>query len=244
MIKRLLLLLVILPVSSLVLEAQMTDQVILKNGSMIMGNVVKIVPDGEVTIEDRAGNIWVFAMAEVKEIVAVEEELGGRGKVPNKGWMNMTSIGFLAGSQSSEHVAPFSMQTSFGYRNSMGIYSGFLAGLEFLDINYIPVMVDFQYSILNTEVVPVVIVRGGYAIPSKTGSSYYGADYSYSGGLTGALGMGLKIGKMENFAWDISILYRYLQINYSESYDWRTDPSSYKEVYNRMEIRLGFSFGI
>ena len=101
-------------------------------------------------------------------------------------------------------------------------------------------MIDLQYALRNSDVMPVIIARGGYAIPSKMNKEYYGTDYSYSGGVTGAIGMGLKIRTRSNFAWDISLLYRYMQINYSEENDWQNYPVTYTDIYNRLEFRLGF----
>jgi hypothetical protein len=104
-------------------------------------------------------------------------------------------------------------------------------------------MADFQYYLGKGEVRPVVIARGGYALPSKRSSDHYGTAYSYSGGVTGAIGMGLKITSRERFAWDVSILYRYMEINYIEEYEWQDFPNTYKDVYNRLELRVGFYLG-
>jgi len=220
--------------------AQVTDQVNLKNGSVIRGIIVKIVPDGDVTIDDQAGNTWVFAMSEVADIVQVENGRMQGLQVFEPGWVNMTSIGFLAGSQRSEYIAPFSIQNSLGYRMENGLYAGMVAGLEFLNINHIPLMADVQYSLNNGDVMPVMIARGGYAFPAKTSSDYYGTETTYSGGLSLAVGMGLKIRTRDDFAWDVDLLYRYMRISYGENYDYQTYDYSYLDVYNRVEIRVGF----
>lgn len=233
-------------------SAQQTDQVMLKNGTIIRGTIVKIQPEGNVTINDMAGNTWVYAMSEVDEIQKTEVPAQGMQPGPRhavtkeslpgfeQGFVSMTSIGFLAGSQRSNYIAPFSMQTSFGYLSGSGVYGGLLAGLEFLNINHIPVMLDFQYALRNSDVMPVLIARGGYAIPSRTHDEDYGSDYSYSGGVTGAVGMGLKIRTRESFAWDVSLLYRYMQVSYTQENDWQSYPTTYKDIYNRLEIRVGF----
>lgn len=239
MIKSSLLILFLAMSSFFLANAQDTDQVSLHNGTVIRGNIAKIVPGESITINDLAGNTWVFNMNEVKDIEEVEVQ-GMVGGVFNSGWVNMTSIGFLAGSQQSEYIAPFSLQTSVGYRMGSGIYTGMLVGLEFLNINHLPVMFDFQYSLRNSDVMPVLIARGGYALPAKTTSEYYGSDFSYSGGFSGAFGMGLKIRTRDSFAWDVSLLYRHMRINYTEDYDYTPTDYSYLDVYNRLEIRLGF----
>jgi hypothetical protein len=252
MLKRILLSVVVSALVIAPINAQKTDQVILKNGSTIRGNVVSIQPEGNVTIDDQAGNTWVFAMSEVKEILKIDDPGTGSGSAQkdlpaatypagfDPGFVNMTTIGFLAGAQNSNYIAPFSMQTSFGYYSAAGVYGGFLTGLEFLNINHVPVMLDVQYTLRNSDVMPVLIVRGGYAITSKAHSENYDSDYTYRGGVAGAAGMGLKIRTRDSFAWDVSLLYRYMQINYTQENDWQSYPTTYKDVYNRLEIRIGF----
>ncbi|MEX0988263.1 MAG: hypothetical protein WD052_12375 [Bacteroidales bacterium] len=244
MFKRVFLTCIVALVTATIINAQKTDQVVLKNGSIVRGNIVKIVPDGNVTIDDHAGNTWVFPMTDVDNITETDEPANyGALTIPGE-WVNMSTIGFLIGSQNSDYIAPFSMQTSFGYMAGNGVYTGVLLGMEFLNINYIPVMADFQYALGQGDVVPFLLARGGYTIPTKFNKEYYNTNIAYTGGFTGAIGMGLKITSRENFAWDVSVLYRYMQINYSETYDWQPYERIMKDIYNRIEFRLGFYLGM
>jgi hypothetical protein len=227
-----------------VTHAQKSDRVILKNGTTIVGDIQKIIPEQTITIDDRAGNSWVFSMSDVAEIDKADvKRINGSSDV-SLGWVNMSTIGVLAGSQQSDYIAPFSMQTSFGYFSGRGIYTGVLVGLEFLNVNHIPLMLDAQFALGRGDVVPVLIARGGYALPSKREDSYYNTDYTYRGGIAGAVGAGLKIGSRDHFAWDVSLLYRYMQINYTESYEWQSFDNTYKDIYNRIELRVGFYLGV
>ncbi|MEX0980609.1 MAG: hypothetical protein WD577_01640 [Bacteroidales bacterium] len=244
MTKKIILSLVTAILGITVLHAQRTDRVILKNGTTIIGDVEKIIPEESITINDRAGNSWVFTMADVAEIDKVEVKRINGGSDVSLGWVNMSTIGVLAGSQQNNYIAPFSMHSSFGYFSGKGIYTGLLAGLEFLNINHIPLMADLQYALGRGDVVPVVIARGGYALPSKWEDSYHNTDYTYHGGIAGAIGVGLKIGSRDNFAWDVSLLYRHMQINYTESYEWQSFDNTYKDIYNRIEFRVGFYLGV
>ena len=226
------------------IHAQKTDRVILKNGTTIIGDIEKIIPEESITINDRAGNIWVFSMTDVSVIDKAEVKRINGGSDVSMGWVNMSTIGVLAGSQKSEYIAPFSMQTSFGYFSGRGIYTGLLVGLEFLNVNHIPLMLDMQYALGRGDVVPVLIARGGYALPSKWEDEYYNNQYTYEGGIAGAVGVGLKIGSRDHFAWDVSLLYRHMQINYTESYDWQSYNNTYRDIYNRIELRVGFYLGM
>lgn len=234
--KKIFLLIIIFMIPIIQIIAQNKDQVTLKNGSVIRGSIVEIIPDGKITIDDAAGNTWVFNMDEVEHINQIEKQKSIFSDPYPEGWVNMTSIGFLAGSRNSMQVAPFSLITSFGYKNAMGFYTGLATGLEFLNINYIPLMVDLQYFLKNKEVTPVFIFRGGYSIPSAVNTDYY----TYKGGVAASIGVGLKLRSKENFAWDVSVLYRYMQINYTEYRDWDQQDYKFTDIYNRLELRLGF----
>jgi hypothetical protein len=68
MSKRIFLTLITAILAITVIHAQKTDRVILKNGTTIIGDIEKIIPEESITINDRAGNIWVFSMADVSVI--------------------------------------------------------------------------------------------------------------------------------------------------------------------------------
>jgi len=220
--------------------AQNIDVVRLKSGTVIRGEIQKLVPGEQIIIDDLAGNTWVFPINEVLETESAPAVLHRGGSAFHQGWVNMTTIGFLAGSSGSSQVAPFSMLTSFGYRSVSGIYTGLSAGLEFLDINHIPFQADLQYAFHGKEVSPVFILKGGYALPSKWSHDNYGNEISYLGGPVGSAGVGLKIRTKESFAWDVSLLYRYMRINSKEFQEWNDQDYEYTDIYNRLELRVGF----
>jgi hypothetical protein len=244
MTKRIFLTLVAAFLTITAIHAQKTDRVILKNGTTIIGDIEKIIPEESITISDRAGNSWVFSMADVSVIDKAELKRINGGSEVSQGWVNMSTIGVLAGSQKSEYIAPFSMQTSFGYFSQRGVYTGLLAGLEFLNVNHIPLMLDMQYALGRGDVVPVLIARGGYALPSKWEDDFNNSEFTYRGGIAGAIGAGLKIGSRDGFAWDVSLLYRHMQISYTETYNWQSYENGYRDVYNRIELRVGFYLGM
>lgn len=245
MLNKVILISITLVFCQLQLNAQKIDQVTLKNGTTIRGTVIEMVPEGNVTIDDLAGNTWVYAMKDVENISKTTSEFWKPIGEQHQGFVNMTSIGFLAGSQSSEYIAPFSLLTSFGYKTALGLYGGVLAGIEFLNVNHFPVMLDIQYDMRSGgNVTPVAILRGGYALPSRGKDDNYGTVYTYDGGLAGSVGVGLKIQKEPDFAWDIKLLYRHMRIGYTQDNDYQEYSTSYEDVYNRVELRFGFLFGI
>jgi hypothetical protein len=228
---------------TLVTFGQEADHVYLKTGSVIRGNIMEIEPANHVKIEDMCGNIWFYPMDQVAKITSEPFE-GGATKKGSKGFesgfVNMTSIGFLAGSSSNNQVAPFSLLMVSGWRNSFGLFTGAGIGIEFLSTNYLPLFADLRYDLPGKDIVPYLVAKGGYSLPLQGDYSEYDIDYSYSGGALAAAGVGLKIRTREHFAWDIELMYRYQETSYTEKYSWNNQKSSYTDIYNRIEIRLGF----
>ncbi len=226
-----------------ILVAQEMDHVYLKNGSLIRGNIMEIELDDHVKIQDFCGNVWYYGISEVERITseAFDPPLGKKATEGfDKGYVNMTSIGFLAGAPGNTQPAPFSLLTVNGWRSSVGLFTGAGVGIEFLSTSHMPLFLDVRYDLVKGNVVPYVTVRGGYSIPLTPEHQDYDMMYSYSGGPLAGGGIGLKIRTRNHFAWDIELLYRYQEISYTESYDWNEMDYSYTDIYNRIEIRLGF----
>ena len=223
--------------------AQEVDHIYLKTGSIVRGKILEIVPEDRVKIEDMGGNLWVFAMNEVEKISTEPYKMrqgmsqGFLGFGP--GFVNLTSMGFLAGSAHNEQAAPFSLLTVNGYRASAGWFAGIGTGVEFLSTSYMPFFLDLRYDLFGEDVVPYLIGKGGYALPLSKDSRSYDIDYTYSGGPLLGVGVGLKVRTRPHFAWDLSLMYRYQQTSYKESYGWNSQEYEYTDVYSRIEIRFG-----
>ncbi len=239
-----LILILILSVWTSLVFAQEVDHVYLKNGSVIRGNIMEVQPEDHVKITDLCGNIWYYKMAEVDKIASepyqseFTKSADPLGFEP--GFVNMTSIGFLAGSSSNSQVAPFSLLMVNGWRHSSGFFVGGGIGVEFLGTNYMPLFLDMRYDLFGTDVVPYIVAKGGYSVPLSSDHDEYETEYEYYGGPLLGIGIGLKIKTRTNFAWDIELMYRYQETSYNEIYDWNNQSYTYTDIYNRIEIRLGF----
>jgi len=225
-----------------VVHGQNVDHIYLKSGSMIRGRILEIEPANHVKIEDLCGNIWYYDIAQVEKITSepYTSERFRQSLAFSDGFVNITSIGFLAGSSSNSQSAPFSLQTVNGWRNSLGLFTGVGVGVEFLSTNYLPLFLDLRYDLFGSDVVPYLIARGGYAFPLAADHEEYDISYTYSGGAMAGVGAGVKIKTRTHFAWDIELMYRYQKTAYEEKYDWNNQVYDYTDIYNRIEIRLGF----
>lgn len=226
------------------LLAQEVDHVYLKTGSVIRGKILEIQLEDHVKIEDLCGNIWYYQIEDVDKITAEPFRQGSKVKNEpigfNQGFVNMTSMGFLIGSSSNAQMAPLSLLMVNGWRSELGFFAGAGLGVEFLSTNYMPFFLDLRYDLFGDDVVPYVVAKGGYSVPLSSNYSEYDIEYAYSGGALFGAGVGLKIKTRNHFAWDIALMYRYQETSYKEVYDWNNQTYSYTDVYNRIELRLGF----
>ena len=238
------LILIVLSLIPFSLTAQEVDHIYLKSGTVIRGHILEIEPADHVKIEDLCGNIWFYQIADVNKITSEPFQQRLKAKYSpigfEKGFVNMTSLGFLAGSSSNSQVAPFSLVMVNGYRSEQGLFAGLGLGVEFLSTNYMPFFLDVRYELLGTDVVPYLVAKAGYSVPLTSDRSEYDIEYDYSGGPLFGAGVGLKIKTRNHFAWDMALLYRYQETSYKEVYDWNNQTYNYTDIYNRIEIRLGF----
>ena len=226
------------------LSAQEIDHVYLKNGSVIRGDIKEIDPVDHVKIEDLCGNIWYYKISEVEKITSEPYTTGKKTSKENlnfePGFVNMTSMGFLAGSANNAQIAPFSLLMINGWRFSQGVFAGIGFGVEFLSTNYFPFFADFRYDLLKGDIVPYIVAKGGYSFPMSSSQQENEISYTYYGGALAAAGIGLKIKSRDHFAWDISLMYRYQNTAYKEAYGWNSQEYKYDDIYNRIELRFGF----
>ena len=224
--------------------AQETDHVYLKSGSVIRGTILEIEPVDHVKIQDLCGNIWYYSISDVEKITSEPFDAGNRKDRElsgfKAGFVNMTSIGFLVGSAHNSQVAPFSLLMVNGYRAPNGLFAGIGTGIEFFSTSYLPLFFDIRYDLFGNDVVPYAVAKGGYGFPLAGDHSEYDISYTYSGGPLIGMGLGLKIRTRNHFAWDVELLYRHQETSYKEVYDWNNQEYEYTDLFNRIEIRLGF----
>jgi len=228
---------------SAALSAQNTDHVYLKTGSVIRGEILEMVPSDHVKIGDFCGNIWYYKLEDVEKVTREPYTHPGRkplGLGFEPGYVNITTMGLLAGSSDNAQVAPFSLQMVNGWRFSPGLLVGAGMGIEFLNTNYLPLFAEISVDLARSDVVPFLVARGGYSLPMKPDDSRYDVEYTYGGGALAAAGLGLKIRTRPHFAWDVMLLYRYQRTSYSEDYQYNDQVYDYTDIYNRIEIRAGF----
>jgi hypothetical protein len=230
--------------TSFQLYSQRTRDVLyLKNGSVINGTIVEIAGDQyKIRTSDRS--IFVFPAAEVDKYVKEAPGFDGRKK---EGVGFALESGFLMGSQNSEYVLPFSFNfvgsITYKTKNIFGVGSG----VEFIGQTYAPLFFEYKYLLFDRKTTPFLFLRTGglmhFANDSEgTDSGYpqYGNLTKYKGGISLGLGTGISWAK-EDIETYLSFAYRYATTSNTQE-DYLHHFVTYKNYYNRLEIKFGFKF--
>jgi len=239
------LLLLILVISNSFAQKNLEDVVYLINGSIIRGHIIEYIPESHVKIETVGGNVWVFKAIEIKNISKEEKykalkEYSGF----HKGYFNHTNIGFLIGSYDNywySQVAGFSFQITNGYQMNKRFTAAITSGFEFLDVPYIPFMLDGRYDFLDKRLTPYGAVQAGYSLPLD-GEQITEWMYNYKGGYILNFEIGLKNNFSDNTALMFGIGYRRQEMNSYRFDDTYNTEIRRINIYNRINFRIGFLF--
>ena len=217
------------------------DAVYLKNGSIIYGKLLEI-SDNVYKIQTSDGSLFNFRSDEVEKFVKETPRFESR-KTSGPGFA--LEGGLLVGSQSSEVSAPFSFNIILNLTSSTKNIFGIGSGVEFLGSTFSPVFIEVKRLLNDKKTAPFVFMRGGALI--HTGGNddddpfnpyYY--PKTYKGGGTFLIGTGISWAKEDIEAY-LSFGYRYAQTSYKQG-NYNDVIYTYKNNYNRLEIKFGFKF--
>jgi hypothetical protein len=223
------------------------DVIYLKNGSVVNGFIISLVPSGQVKIRTKDNSLWVF---EPSEIDSISRAGNFRGQI-HTGYFNLTEAGISAGNSDNNYKAPFSLINISGWQLKNRFSVGAGAGIEFLSETYFPVVADFRYNLKRQGVNPFFGIQGGYSFAVDKADIQY--VYSYSniwpgpvgnnvkmkarGGLLLNPSVGICTSLNENLAFSFSAGYKIMRHRYSTEDDYKIDID-----YNRLTIKVGLIF--
>ena len=163
---RLILLAAIFILSVTVLIAQTKDIVYLKNGSVIKGSILEMIPDKTIKIQTADGNIFVYNMSEVEKIgkdtaAPAPETKPAIERPSNQGQPSYESQRGYQGQSSSEGAGPkfsiyggvslplgnFAKKWGEGDDKGLGAAkTGWSAGIQFVTGGTVGLIIDGNYS--------------------------------------------------------------------------------------------------
>ncbi|MCR5568685.1 MAG: hypothetical protein K6G31_05360 [Paludibacteraceae bacterium] len=178
------------------------EVIYLKNGSIIKGDIVEIVPNKTLTVETADGSSFVCNYDDIdkitrektenNEVIAKKSEDNEALATPKikdnssplkRGYSGDVSSGFFAG-----EVWGADILTTHGFRFNPKLFVGLGTGLRFTDFAEsfsIPIFVNFRYDVLNNKISPFFAIKSGVNI---------NLEHSFATGFYGAFDAGCRFG--------------------------------------------------
>jgi hypothetical protein len=232
-------------------QANRKDVVYLKNGSIIKGFILEIIPNATIKIETADGSIFIFKMEEIEK--TEKEEKVSTDKTPRtvvnempKEKADLRPTGYFIIARFGPKVSPAesdALDVSVGIINGIHVneYVSFGVGLEASSFTFgsnlnssipvFPVFLDTRLYIPRERVNPMFGFQLGYSFTGnatlESNQSFYG-DFvpgNNSGGLYMAACAGLRIAINKRFSvlGDIGFAFQKLKGNtYNSYYDSNT----------------------
>ena len=239
--KKIAFLIIILIINGFQLYSQRNRDVLyLKNGNVIYGTLIEITGNQyKIRTSDRS--VFVFPTEEVDKYIKETPGFEGRKK---KGIGLALESGFLMGSQQSQYVMPFSFNCLANFtKNTKNIF-GLGSGVEFLGQAFTPLFVEYKRLIFDRKTAPFIFFRSGglfhIAKEEETSATQYNYNTDYKGGLSVTIGTGISWSKEQSETY-LSFAYRYARTSYVEN-NYGQSPVTFKNFYNRLEVKFGFKF--
>ncbi len=227
------------------LSAQKSKDVLyLKNGSTIYGNLME-VSDNNYKIKTSDGSIFIFSIPEVEKFVNERYQFEERKK---SGLGFVLEAGVLIGSQSTNYRAPFSFNFMANLTNKSKNIFGIGSGVEYLGQPFMPIFVEYKYLFSTRKTTPFLFLRGGNLFHlngdanNNDNNTYnpYVTKINYRGGGSFTIGTGISWAYEDSETY-LSFAYRNAHTSYSQK-EYNTEPVTYRNSYNRLEIKFGFKF--
>lgn len=238
-------------------ETEEEDVVYLKNGSILRGEITE-KNEEVIKIKILGGSLFVFKMAEVKEIVVEDKEYienDSKRKRLEKikkpltyrtsGWYNVTTQGFLPGINAfSEPRLGFSLHHAFGYQFNDRVAVGAGIGLDVYDLfngqavtNY---YIDYRGYLAKKSATPYYGLAIGYGklIPSWQFDNIQGGLY-----FQPAVGIRCKSRKTSHFIIEYGL--KMQKASYiSNQWQWNGEPNQSTDIRNIWFRRSAFKIGV
>jgi hypothetical protein len=244
--KKFLIFIILLIITNFQLFSQKSRDVLyLKNGSIIYGNLLEI-SDNKYKIQTSDGSLFIYSTQDVDKFVREVPKFPGR-RVIGTGFA--IESGLLIGAQQSEFDAPFICNFILNYTLSTKNIMGVGSGVEFLGSTFTPLFFEYKRLFFDRKTTPFVFIRGGgliHLIGDKESDNdlnpYTQNDipFNYSGGASLGFGTGISWSR-EEIETNLTFGYRYAHTSY-DKYSYDNRKYSFKNNYNRLEIKVGFKF--
>lgn len=162
------------------------NEVYLKNGSMIKGEIVEIVPNQTIKVETNDGSQFVCKYDEIEKIIRGKNEVDERQVVKsnkdNTSHIKKGYRGFVTFEPFVGNMIGAAFTTSHGFQFNKKIYLGLGTGFrcaEDIGCNHmaIPLYADFRFDIIDYKISPFMTTRVGACVSVNEGAHGFYASY-------------------------------------------------------------------
>lgn len=180
--KKVLLLMVAIFITSNIIAQQYRESVYLKNGSVIRGVVVEQVPGVSIKIQTSDGSVYAYSIDEVEKIT--KEIIDDVTPPESTDAVSIQSSGITKGYRFFVDVADtfgvgdwidnrVEISTTHGYQFNEHFFIGGGIGVHYYydeDFVAIPIFANMRIDLSKTKVTPFIDMRAGYSIYQYTGA--------------------------------------------------------------------------
>lgn len=247
--KKVLLILALMLGASTATFGQSTKDVLyLKNGSVIYGQLIEMVPDKQVKIKTADGSVFIYNTSEVDRIEKAEKEVKEQ-RSERKSSFRTRKIatgfkGFIDDSYSaSMNGSDFNrggLSVSLGSQILPQLFVGAGLGLEYyneLEVLTVPVFADVRVNFINGPISPFLGVKVGYTALGDFEGFYLNPMVGCRFGLTNKLALHAAIGYALLYDVYLSETYYYVvhnEHNYTVEFEGKS--------ISAIKIQFGFEF--
>jgi len=244
-------------ISSTTLNAQVNynEVVYLKNGSIIHGMIIELVPNESIKIKTSNNDVILFRIDEVEKITREESMFGNPQRerltdenVKTHGFTNM--IEFAYGNGASNIVSPYyafnkpslGISTVNGYMFNPHLSTGIGIGIHgYNNIGFVPVFADIRYNAIKGTITPFVSFDAGYSF--TTDEIVHNGRDQIQGGIYSNLSIGIKFFTRRSQALAFSFGYNYqnMKVYIYEEYPVQEQVWVEDQVEN-MVLKFSFVF--
>jgi hypothetical protein len=222
------------------------DVIYLKNGGVVRGQILELVPEKTVKIETYGGNVWVFPMNDVEKVSkepSFQAKKVQRNFLRDQGFYGMFTPMLNVGQTRWSSIVNGGVQIINGYRFNRYLGAGGGIGLEVFD-NWVvnPLFAEVRGHLIKGEITPFYHAGLGYGATILNESTEWS---SVNGGLLlqGGLGLATYLGGSSFFTFGIGLR----QQNLSEkrtNWWWNQEPVTIvnRHKFNRIVFNIGILF--
>jgi hypothetical protein len=242
---------------STTLSAQVnySEVVYLKNGSIVHGTIIELVPNETIKIKTVNNDVILFKMDEIQKITREESTSMNTQRdrvtdenVKTHGFTNM--IEFVYGNaEASDLVSAYyafdkpslGIVTVNGYMFNPHLSVGLGIGIHgYNNIGFIPVYADVRYNAIKGTITPFVSFDAGYSF--TTDEIAHNDRDQIRGGIYSNLSIGIKFFTRKSQALAFSFGYNYQNIQVYTDAEFPEDEMWVEDQIENMALKFSFVF--